>query len=323
MTPDDALKYEYHGIAEPALGALKAEVLRLRHICWQIEDLCWDKLAADGEHGDEHLEVRLNVSLHSLMIRVDPDGEIFQKPYKIQPRVLEVERLRELVKFREGEIVTLHEETVRLSRDLADYVALLDRAIKAGQEHQREVERLRSELAACDPKAVRVETGVWETDAQRWKARALAAELEAERMQSMAVAVGDDLSVHPESTWGRLTAENDRLRAELSDATKLHTHYYAELDKLRAENEQRKQDGMLLAARVMELSNASATLNGVRAILEALRTSVEQREAQLEARGKGGQQVGDFGEFVSVGPSAVSRLRWYLREFDRVLEKTP
>lgn len=94
MTPDEAMKYECFGIAEPALEALQAEVLRLRHVCWQIEDLCWEKLAAEGEHGDEHLEARLNISLHSVMIRVDPDGEIFQKPYKIQPKALEVERLR-------------------------------------------------------------------------------------------------------------------------------------------------------------------------------------------------------------------------------------
>ena len=100
MTVDEAMAYELRvqpwlrTEAEKAHEVLKAEVLRLRSVTWQIEDLCWDKLAADGEHGDEPLERRLTLNLFSVMVRLDPDGSIFQKPYKIQPKMLEIERLR-------------------------------------------------------------------------------------------------------------------------------------------------------------------------------------------------------------------------------------
>jgi acetyl esterase/lipase len=99
-----------------------------------------------------------------------------------------------------------------------------------------------------------------------------------------------------------------------------------EVERLRAQNEAMEIQAELgitqckcgrvsmVDAEVERLRSESAAM---RAVVEALRTSVEQRSAQLQNAGKGGQHVGDFGEFASMGPSAISRLRWYLREFDR------
>ena len=48
------------------------------------------------------------------------------------------------------------------------------------------------------------------------------------------------------------------------------------------------------------------------AALECFEHEIERRSAQLSAP-KGGMRVPDTGDFVSVGPSALGRLRWHLQ----------
>jgi len=76
------------------VAELEAENAELRSSFDRVENMCWDKLAADGEHGDQKLEAKLGLSLHGVMASLDPDGNIFKRPYKIQPKVLEIERFR-------------------------------------------------------------------------------------------------------------------------------------------------------------------------------------------------------------------------------------
>lgn len=83
----------------------------------RVENLVWDKLAADGEHGEEQLEVRLNLSLFSVMLAVDPDGTLFKRPYKIQPKVLEAEILRDELRAFEAQ-KPLVDEVIRLTSKL-------------------------------------------------------------------------------------------------------------------------------------------------------------------------------------------------------------
>lgn len=110
-----------------ALRLLAAEIERLRaenaslterlsereaagqHALNQIENLCWDELAENGELGDEAVECGLRVHMFSVMHAIDPDGTVFKRPYAVQPRATalraEIERLR------------ADNEELRLSRD--------------------------------------------------------------------------------------------------------------------------------------------------------------------------------------------------------------
>jgi len=143
-----------------------------------------------------------------------------------------------------------------------------------------EVKRLREELATCDPKAVRVEAGIWETDAQRWKARALSAEADAKRLGAIEL---------------RLVTENARLRE--SDQG------WTIANKLVAENVERLR----------------AELDRMRAALDFLDDEVKRREEVLSnpPKGMGASQAMLMGDFRSAPPSVISRLRWHIRNIRR------
>jgi len=70
------------------------------------------------------------------------------------------------------------------------------------------------------------------------------------------------------------------------------------------------------------MSEAMKTLGS---LLEGFELEVEARAADL-ARGKGGQNVPFHGDFVSVPPSALNRLKWWSRElreaFDAAAKET-
>lgn len=57
----------------------------------------------------------------------------------------------------------------------------------------------------------------------------------------------------------------------------------------------------------------------VRAILTALAGEFRATVRHHENRGKGGQQVTFTGDFASVGPGTLSRIRWWLREMESAL----
>lgn len=109
--------------------------------------------------------------------------------------------------------------SVEVAQERDSALRMTDRAANAEAEVERlraENEELSARLAACDPKAVRVEAGIWETDAQRWKALALKAEAEN-------AALRKDLewaqrSAHAQATDTRLDVlrnKNEALKARL------------------------------------------------------------------------------------------------------------
>ena len=57
----------------------------------------------------------------------------------------------------------------------------------------------------------------------------------------------------------------------------------------------------------------------VRATLAALTGEFERAVRHHENRGKGGQQVTFTGDFASVGPGTLQRMRWWLREMKAAL----
>lgn len=57
----------------------------------------------------------------------------------------------------------------------------------------------------------------------------------------------------------------------------------------------------------------------IRAILTALAGEFESAVRHHENRGKGGQQVTFTGDFASVGPGTLQRMRWWLREMKTAL----
>ena len=57
----------------------------------------------------------------------------------------------------------------------------------------------------------------------------------------------------------------------------------------------------------------------VRAILTALAGEFQATIRHHENRGRGGQQVTFTGDFASVGPGTLSRMRWWLREMQAAL----
>lgn len=67
---------------------------------------------------------------------------------------------------------------------------------------------------------------------------------------------------------------------------------------------------------VLRLHARAAVDRGKRAeqVLDALAGEFERAIHHHESRGKGGQQVTFTGDFASVGPSVVGRMRWWLRD---------
>lgn len=105
---------------------------------------------------------------------------------------------------------------------------------------QDEIGELRIELAACDPNAVRVEAGIWEVDAQRWKVRATAAETEFGRLNT----ANADLQFRLERVLDascnglrNLDAEVQRLRAENADLQLARARLLKSADLLQAHNQ--------------------------------------------------------------------------------------
>lgn len=58
-------------------------------------------------------------------------------------------------------------------------------------------------------------------------------------------------------------------------------------------------------------------------LLDALCHEFEATIAYHESKGKGGQQVPFHGDFSSVGPSVVSRMRWWTREIRLAFAERP
>ena len=57
----------------------------------------------------------------------------------------------------------------------------------------------------------------------------------------------------------------------------------------------------------------------IRAVLTALTEEFQATIRHHDNRGKGGQQVTFTGDFASVGPGTLSRMRWWLREMQAAL----
>jgi hypothetical protein len=147
---------------------------------------------------------------------------------------------------------------------------------------EAEVERLRAELAACDPKAVRVEAGVWETDAQRWKALAQKAEAENVELrqklsdsqvltatQNTLLKASRTIEEVGERTEAGLEAENAEHIKELSRAVTDRDFFAAQYAELKKENAELRMHGVKIGREV------HAAYGGQAAELEALKARLE------------------------------------------------
>lgn len=66
---------------------------------------------------------------------------------------------------------------------------------------------------------------------------------------------------------------------------------------------------------------AKTRANHLEKILRAITTTFEAAVRHAETKGSGGQQVSFHGDFGHVPPSAVTRMKWWAREFRNVLKE--
>jgi len=197
---------------------------------------------------------------------------------------------------------------------------------------ERKVEELEAALEETEHDMhMRIRASYDKTIADSWKAAL--AKVEAERD-----ALAEKLKIK-EGTIDLMGQFTEKLQAEIDDLQEERTKSDACWRlKIRVDTEgmsehiQRMQElldsiavivgtpgndpGDLDGFEVLRLHVKAAMDNKNRAtsILNALASEFERAIRHHENKGKGGQQVTFTGDFASVGPSVVQRMRWWLRE---------
>lgn len=111
--------------------------------------------------------------------------------------------------------------------------------------------------------------------------------------------------------YADLSADFTGAKAQLEQVTKERNQArkFAEYETFQKENDDLRTQ--------LEAANAGAV--ALKAIAEAFASEAEAAVQHHENKNKGGQQVSFHGDFASIGPSVVGRLRWWVREFREAL----